>query len=91
MEEALSEALSEAGVNSAHGSAATSPHTPGSLPSVPGSPNFGGADACLSDLEAGQAASAIGEMSDVNLNLEPIQEIVEQLGPRDEQGGCSST
>ncbi len=87
----VEEALSEAGVSSVHGSGATSPHTPGSLPSVPGSPSFGGADTCLSDLEAGQAASAIGEMSDVNLNLEPIQEIVEQLGPRDEQGGCSST
>lgn len=87
----VEEALSEAGVGSVAGSGATSPHTPGSLPSVPGSTGFGTADTCLSDLEAGQAASAIGEMSDVSLDLEPIQEIIEQLGVRDEQGSCSST
>lgn len=74
----VEEALSEAGVT---GSAATSPHTPGSLPSVP--------DTCLSELEAGQAGSAIGEMRDVTLDLEPIQEVLDQLGPRDEQGDCS--
>ncbi|KAL9067933.1 MAG: hypothetical protein Q9161_006552 [Pseudevernia consocians] len=84
----VEEAMSEAGIGSVAGSAATTPHTPGSLPDSPG---FGTADTCLSDLEAGQAASAIGEMSDVSLDLEPIQEVFEQLGVRDEQGGCSST
>ncbi|CAF9918151.1 hypothetical protein IMSHALPRED_004223 [Imshaugia aleurites] len=68
------------GAGSVAGSVATSPHTPNSL-----------ADTCLSELEAGQAGSAIGEMTDVSLNLEPIQEVIEQLGQRDEQGGCSST
>ena len=87
----VDEALSEAGVGSVAGSGATSPHTPGSLPSIPGSPGSGTADTCLSDLEAGQASSAIGEMGDVALGLEPIQEVIEQLGLRDEQGGCSST
>lgn len=82
----VEEALSEAG--------ATSPHTPGSLPSIPGSvsgsPSFGTPNSCLSDLEAGQAGAAIGEMSDVTLNLEPIQEVLEQLGPRDVQGYCET-
>lgn len=86
----VDEALSEAGV-SVTGSGATSPHTPGSLPSGPGSPGAGSADTCLSELEAGLAGSAIGEMSDVTLDLEPIQEVIEQLGQRDEQGGCSPT
>ncbi|KAL9133656.1 MAG: hypothetical protein Q9175_005168 [Cornicularia normoerica] len=83
----VEEALSEAGV----GSGAASPHTPGSLPSVSDSPGSGIVDACLSELEAGQAGSAVGEMRDVTLDLEPIQEVLEQLGPRDEQGGCSPT
>ena len=78
----VEEALSEAGVTSAGGS------TPHSLPSGPGSPGSPGS-ACLSELEAGEAAGAIEMMSNVNLNLERIQEVVEQLGPRDE-GGCSS-
>ena len=91
----VEEALSEAGIGSmagsVAGSGATSPHTPGSLPSIPGSPGHGILDSCLSELEAGQAGSAIGEMSDVTLDLEPIQEVLEKLGSRDEQGGCSPT
>lgn len=87
----VEEALSEAGVGSIADSGATSPHTPGSISSIPGSPGSGFGDTCLSELEAGQAGSAIGEMSDVTLDLEPIQEVLEQLGSRDEQGGCSST
>lgn len=83
----VEEALSEAGV----ASVATSPHTPGSLPSVPDSSAFGTPNSCLSEMEAGQAGSAIGDMRDVALDLEPIQEIIEQLGPRDLQGGCSTT
>ena len=83
----VEEAMSEAGVGS--------PHTPGSLPSVPGSVsdslNFGTPTSCLSDLEAGQAGSAIGEMSDLTLDLEPIQEVLEQLGPRDVLGDCGTT
>lgn len=82
-QEAVSEALSEAGVV---GSEPTSPRTPGSLG---GTPNTHYSD-CLSELEAGQAASAIGEMSDVTLDLEPIQEVIEQLGPRNEDGSCRS-
>ena len=79
----VEEALSDAGIGSG---------TPGSLPSVPDSPslNFGTPTSCLSELEAGQAGSAIGEMSDVTLDLEPIQEVVEQLGSRDLEGGCST-
>ena len=61
--------------------------TPGSMPDTPGSTPFG---SCLSEMEAGDAAVALAEMTDVTLNLEPIQEILEQLGPRDEQGSCSS-
>lgn len=78
----VEEALSDAGIGSG---------TPGSLPSIPESPIFGTPLSCLSELEAGQAGSAIGEMTDVALNLEPIQEVFEQLGPRDANGGCSST
>lgn len=82
----VEQALSEAG--------AASPHTPGSLASVPGSvsgsPSFGTPMSCLSDLEAGQAGAAIGEMSDVTLDLEPIQEVFEQLGSRDILGDCST-
>lgn len=75
--------MSDAGIGSG---------TPGSLPSVPGSqsPNFGTPNSCFSELEAGQAGSALGEMSDVTLDLEPIQEVFEQLGPRDLEGGCST-
>ncbi|CAD6586697.1 MAG: hypothetical protein ASARMPREDX12_003761 [Alectoria sarmentosa] len=91
----VEEALSEAGIGSmagsVAGSGAASPHTPGSLPSIPDSSGHGNLDSCLSELEAGQAGSAIGEMSDVTLDLEPIQEVLEQLGLRDEQGGCSPT
>lgn len=80
----VEEALSEAGVGSG-------PTTPGSsIHSLPGSPG-GNIDNCLSEIEAGEAGSAIGEMSDVTLNLEPIQEVMEQLGSRDEDGSCSST
>ncbi|KAM0798223.1 hypothetical protein BDR22DRAFT_860247 [Usnea florida] len=56
--------------------------------SVPGSPSTPGT--CLSELEAGEAASAIEMMQDVASNLETIEEAVEQMGPRDEQGACSS-
>ena len=79
----VEEALSEAGVGSGQ-------ITPGSVHSLPGSPgrNF---DTCLSELEAGQAGSAIGEMSDVSLDLEPIQEVLELIGSRDEDGSCSTT
>lgn len=76
----------EIAASSADGSAAgssvqTTPHAPGS----PGSPG-----SCLSELEAGQAASAVELMHDVALDLETIEEAVEQMGPRDEQGACSS-
>ena len=67
------------------GSVQTTPHTPDSLPGSPGSPG-----SCLSELEAGQAAGAIELMSNGQLDLEPIMEAMEQLGPRDEQGSCSS-
>ena len=56
--------------------------------SVPGSPSTPGT--CLSELEAGEAASAIEMMQDVASNLETIEEAVEQMGPRDEQGACTS-
>lgn len=80
----VEEALSEAGVGS-------QPNTPGSIPSLPGSPGGRNLDNCLSEMEAGQAGSAIGEMSELTLNLEPIQEVLEQLGPREEDGSCSTT
>ena len=82
----VEESLSQHGLGSGAGSNAGSvgPVTPGS---IPGSPGFG---SCLSETEAGGAASALGEMTEVSLNLEPIDEILEQLGPRDEQGSCSS-
>ena len=41
-------------------------------------------------MEAGEAAIGLGEMTDVTLNLEPIQEVLQQLGPRNEQGSCNS-
>ena len=85
----VEEALSEHGIGSGAGSAATSPNTPGSLPSVPGTPGSGDVDDCLSEMEAGQAGGAIGEMADLTLNLEPIQEVIEQLGSRDEAGDCN--
>lgn len=85
-------AMVQAAVSSAGGSAAgsvagsvqTSPHATDSLPGSPITPG-----SCLSDLEAGQAASAIELMSNVNLDLEPIKEAAEQMGLLDEQGGCS--
>lgn len=85
----VEEALSEHGVGSAVGSNPATPGsvTPGSVPGTPGSTAFG---SCLSEMEAGEAATALGEMTDINLNLEPIQEVIEQLGQRDEQGACSS-
>ena len=85
----VEESLSNHGIGSATGSQAGSlgPVTPGSMPDTPGSTAFG---SCLSEMEAGEAAIALGEMTDVTLNLEPIQEILEQLGPRDEQGSCNS-
>ena len=85
----VEESLSQHGIGSTPGSNAGSlgPVTPGSVPDTPGSTPFG---SCLSEMEAGEAASQLGEMTDVTLNLEPIQEILEQLGPRDEQGSCNS-
>ena len=91
----VEETLSQHGVSSAAGSNPGSmpvtpgslPATPGSLPVTPGSEAFG---SCLSEAEAGEATGALGEMTDGTLNLEPIQEILEQLGPRDERGSCSS-
>ena len=83
----VEEALSEAGITPDASAAGGS--TPNSLRSGPGSPGTPGS-ACLSELEAGEAAGAIEMMSNVNLNLESIQEVVEQLGPRDDQGSCSS-
>ena len=70
------------GAGSVAGSVQTTPHGPGS----PGSPGTPGS--CLSELEAGQAASAVELMHDVALDLETIQEAVEQMGPRGEQGAC---
>ena len=69
--------MAEMAASSAGGSAAGS---------VPGSPSTPGT--CLSELEAGEAASAIEMMQDVASNLETIEEAVEQMGPRDEQGAC---
>ena len=90
----VEESLSQHGIGSTPGSNAGSlgpvtpgSVTPGSMPETPGSTPFG---SCLSEMEAGEAASQLGEMTDVTLNLEPIQEILEQLGPRDEQGSCNS-
>lgn len=92
----VEESLSEHGVGTAPGSNAGSMDpvtpgsiavTPGSVPDTPGSTAFG---SCLSETEAGEAASALGEMTDVTLNLEPIREALELLGPRDEQGSCNS-
>ena len=85
----IEETLSQPGVGSGAGSnAGDLDHvTPHSMPDTPGSTAFG---SCISELEAGEAAAALGEMTDVTLNLEPIQEVLEQLGPRDEYGSCSS-
>lgn len=100
----VEESLSEHGIGSGAGSNAGSlePVTPGSgavspgslavtpdsVPETPGSTVYG---SCLSETEAGEAASALGGMTDVSLDLEPIQETLELLGHRDEQGSCSST
>ena len=46
------------------------------MPDTPGSTPFG---SCLSEMKAGEAATALGEMTDVTLDLEPIQEVLEQL------------
>ena len=99
VQEALSEvAMSEAGVTSEAGVASggagsdvASPHTSGSDTSVYGTPNSHISSSCLSEVEAGLASSALGQMSDVDLCLEPIEEVLEQLLPRDEQGHCDST
>ena len=79
-QEAVQEALSS--------EPAVSPHTPGSVVGSTADSSTHYSD-CLSELEAGQAVSAIGEMSDVTLDLEPIQEVFEQLGSRDKEGNCS--
>ncbi len=90
----VEEALSEHGIGSAAGSVVTSPGggsvTPGSAHSFPetGTPDSTAFGSCLSEMEAAQAGSAVGEMSDVTLDLETIQEVMEQLGPRDAQGSC---
>ena len=84
----MAELASSAGgsaAGSVTGSVQTTPHGPGSLPGSPGTPG-----SCLSEVEAGDAASALEVMTDVALDLETIQEVVEQMGPRDEQGACSS-
>lgn len=88
----VQEALSEAGVGSGVGVGSVgTPRSPDSLPSLYDSPNSESSyDTCLSELEAAEASSALGEMTDVTLDLEPIQEVFEQLGPRDEQGRCGS-
>lgn len=92
----VEESLSEHGIGSGAGSNAGSMDpvtpgslavTPGSMPGTPGSTVFG---SCLSEAEAGDAASGLGEMTDVTLDLEPIQEAFELLGPRDERGSCNS-
>ena len=98
----VEETLSQHGLGSTSGSnvGSVDPVTPGSLPATPGSiPVTPGSlqgspstpfGSCLSEMEAGDAATALGEMTDVTLNLEPIQEVLEQLGARDEQGSCIS-
>ena len=83
----VEESLSQHGVSTPGSTGGSRPFTPGSMPGSPGSTAFG---SCLSETEAGEAAGALGEMTDFSLNLETVQEIVEQLGPRDEQGSCSS-
>ena len=83
----VEETLSQHGIGSSNAGGSTGAVTPGSMPESPGSTPFG---SCLSEAEAGDAAGALGEMTDVTLDLEPIQEMFEQLGPRDERGSCSS-
>ena len=43
---------------------------------------------CLSELEAVEAAEAIGQMSNANLDLETMEEIQEQLAGRSDDGSC---
>ena len=76
--------LASSAAGSASGSVQTTPHGPGSLPGSPVTPG-----SCLSEMDAGDAASALEVMTDVALDLETIQEAVEQMGPRDELGACA--
>ena len=80
--EAVADALDdlEAGVSGAGTSSA------GAGPSnLGGVPNTGG---CLSESQAAEAAEAVGQMSDVSLGLEPMEEIQEQLAAHSEDGSC---
>ena len=77
--------LASSAAGSGTGSVQTTPHGPGSIPGSPLTPG-----SCLSEVEAGDAASALEVMTDVALDLETIQETVEQMGPRDEQGACGA-
>ena len=44
--------------------------------------------ACLSEVEAAEAAEMVGQMSDADLGLEAMEEIQEQLDGRSEDGSC---
>ena len=43
---------------------------------------------CLSETEAVEAAEAVGQMSNANLDLETMEEIQEQLAGRSDDGSC---
>ena len=43
---------------------------------------------CLSEMEAVEAAEALGQMSNANLDLETMEEIQEQLAGRSDDGSC---
>ena len=62
----VEETLSQHGIGSSNAGGSTGAVTPGSMPDTPGSTAFG---SCLSEAEAGDAAAALGEMTDVRLDL----------------------
>ena len=50
-----------------------------------GVPNTEG---CLSEIQAAEAAEVVGQMADVSLGLEAMEEIQEQLAEHNKDGGC---
>ncbi|KAL2052886.1 hypothetical protein ABVK25_006826 [Lepraria finkii] len=95
-QEAMEEALSDAGVSIPGGSTRTSVEYPGGGRSSLGGDSAGTQDpttvedleACLDDVGAAEAATAVGEMKDPVLTLETIKEVQEQLAQRDDDGSC---
>ncbi|KAK3169686.1 hypothetical protein OEA41_009070 [Lepraria neglecta] len=95
-QEAMEEALSEAGVSIPGGSTRTSVEYPGGGRSSLGGESAGTQDpgtvedleACLDNVGAAEAATAVGEMKDPVLNLETINEVQEQLAKRNDDGSC---